>query len=228
MPDNRKYIDYSGLTLYDSKLKKWVADQLKNQETEQKNADWNENDISSPSYVKNRTHYKEPEYWTFTDFNTKYGYYSQNTEGNDINPDMFVYEVSVDGGDFVDVCPAMSFLTGWKSFGNLDYNVECVDPFYKKWIDSIDSEAEANFSIIIPDSNRIIFSTDNNDSHTVRIRSTERKIPFLENRYAYLNGELYFSGNIDDLEEGQIFDVEIDNEIVPLTVHKMKMSVYGQ
>ena len=226
MPETRKYVDYTGLTQYDSKLKKWVIDRIKDQKTDSKNADWSENNVSSPSYIKNRTHYKEPEYWTFSEGSSHYGYYSLNTDYNELSPETFIYEVSVDGGEFIDVCPSVNSKLNWFSFGNPEYNPEPVDPIFKKAVESVGTE-DVNFSITVPSSERIIFSTDDNNSHTVRIKSTERKVPFFENHYVFMNGEI----NLPDdyfLEENQIYDVDVDNETIPLTLHKIRMSSDSQ
>lgn len=220
MPDTRKYVDYQGLVSYDSKLKKWTKDLIG--KIESGKSDWNENDSKSPSYIENRTHYKEPNYWNFSDLNVNNSQYSLNTEGLNFNPEMFVYEVSIDNGDFIEVVPSYGVLQGWTSLGNSEYFPSEPLLLFKKVAED-SGMGDLNFSITsVSDDGRIIFSSDNNESHTIEIKSKDKKIPFLENHYVYLSGEV---PSPVDLEEGLQYNVFVDGDVLTLTAHKIKLNI---
>ena len=225
MPETRKYVDYTGLTQYDSKLKKWVTDQLEKQKVKQVNADWNESNIESPSYIENRTHYKEPIYWTFSEAETKYGHYSIYNDSADFFDDMFIYEVSIDGGDFIEVVPSVSLMSGWTSLGNPAYNpVNPISLFNKVAEDSDMGNLDFSITNAVDayGNNSVIFSSNDSSAHTIRIKSTKRAVPFFENHYAYMDGEIPTDSQ---LIEGDMYPVFINEDYdnpIELTAHSFK------
>lgn len=222
MPDTRKYVDYQGLNLYDSKLKKWTKDLLEKNKPIPTKSDWNENDPNSDAYIENRTHYKSPSYWNYSDESFKYSGYSEGTEGsvNEIYPDLYLYEVSLDNGEVYETFTQYCDVWDCYSMGNSDYFPCQTSRGWKLAEASL--ESDINFSITnLSNDNRTILSADDGLAHTVNIQSTGLKIPFFENHYVDMDHNLTIS---ETLVEGQEYTVYIDGEPVYLTASKAEFT----